>query len=65
MISDYNVDTSATTEVGWLALLVPVLVDNSVWAAKSITSGVPDTYIKSDATRQIFSASHGYVYHAP
>ena len=46
MISDYNVDTSATTEVGWLALLVPVLVDNSAWATKSITFGVPDTYIK-------------------
>jgi hypothetical protein len=61
MISGYDGQTSATTEVGWLALLVPVLVNDSVWATKSITSGVPDTYIKPDATRQIFSVSRGYL----
>ena len=60
MISGYDGQTSATTEVGWLALLVPVLVNDSVWATRSITSGVPDTYIKPDATRQIFSVSRGY-----
>ena len=31
-----------------------------LWITKSITSGVPDTYIKPDATRQIFSVSRGY-----
>jgi hypothetical protein len=60
MISGYDGQTSATTEVGWLALLVPVLVNDSVWVTKSITSGVPDTYIMPDSTRQIFSVSRGY-----
>jgi hypothetical protein len=60
MISGYDGQTSATTEVGWLALLIPVLVNDSVWATKSITSGVPDMYIIPDATRQIFSVSRGY-----
>ena len=43
MISGYDGQTSATTEVGWLALLVPFLVNNSAWATKSrsVTSGVP------------------------
>ncbi len=41
MISGYDGQTSATTEVGWFALLVPVLVNNSAWATKSGTSGVP------------------------
>ena len=36
-------------------LLVPVLVNNSVWATKSVTSGVSDAYIESDANRQILS----------
>jgi hypothetical protein len=31
-----------------------------VWDTKSVTSGVPDTYIKPDDTRQIFSVSRGY-----
>ncbi len=53
MISGSDGQTSATTEVGWLAFLVPVLVNNSVWATKSITSGVSDAYIESDANRQI------------
>ena len=53
MISGSDGQTSATTEVGWLALLVPVLVNNSVWATKSVTSGVSDAYIESDANRQI------------
>jgi len=60
MIAGYDGETSATTEVGWLALLIPVLVNDSVWATKSITSGVPDMYIIPDATRQIFSVSRGY-----
>ena len=60
MISGYDGQTSATTEVGWLALLVPVLVNDSVWATKSIASDVPDTHIKTDATRQIFRVSRGY-----
>ena len=55
MISGSDGQTSATTEVGWLALLVPVLVNNSVWATKSVTSGVSDAYIESDANRQILS----------
>jgi hypothetical protein len=55
MISGYDGQTSATTEVGWLALLVPVLVNNSVWATKSVTFGVSDAYIESDANRQILS----------
>jgi hypothetical protein len=55
MISGSDGQTSATTEVGWLALLVPVLVNNSVWATKSVTSGVSDVYIESDANRQILS----------
>jgi hypothetical protein len=42
MISDYDGQTSATTEAGWIALIVPVLVNDSVWTTKSITSGVPD-----------------------
>ena len=29
MISGYDGQTSTTTEVGWFALLVPVLVNNS------------------------------------
>jgi hypothetical protein len=43
MISGYDGQTSATTEVGWLALLVPFLVNNSAWATKSrsVTSGLP------------------------
>ena len=55
MISGSDGQTSATTEVGWLAFLVPVLVNNSVWATKSVTSGVSDAYIESDANRQILS----------
>ena len=50
MIAVYDGQTSATTEVDWFELLVPVLVNDSVWDTKSITSGVPDTYIKPDAT---------------
>jgi hypothetical protein len=44
--------------VGWLVLLMPALVNNSVWATKSVTSGVSDAYIESDAISQILSVSY-------
>ena len=55
MIRGNNVQPSAWTEVGWMALLMPALVSNSVWATKSVTSGVSDAYIESIANRQILS----------
>ena len=45
---------------GDIIVVLRVLVNDSVWSTKSITSGVPDTYIKSDVTRQVFSVSRGY-----
>ena len=47
----------AWTEVGWVAVLMPALVSNSVWATKSFTSGVSDAYIESGANRQILSVT--------
>ena len=41
--------------MGWVAVLMPALVSNSVWATKSVTSGVSDAYIESGANRQILS----------
>ena len=55
MIRGNNGHPSAWTEVGWMALLMSALVSNSVWATKSVTSGVSDAYIESDASRQILS----------
>jgi hypothetical protein len=40
-------DISASTEVGWLALNVPVLINDGVWATKTLTSGRQDAYILS------------------
>jgi hypothetical protein len=54
-------DTGSGVHLAWgIALLVSVLVNDSVWATKSMSSSVPDTYIKPDATRQIFSVSRVY-----
>ena len=50
-------DISASTEVGWLALNVPVLINDGVWATKALTSGRQDAYIQPDAGRQIFSST--------
>lgn len=50
-------DISASTEVGWLALNVPVLINDDVWATKTLTSGRQDAYIQPDAGRQIFSST--------
>ena len=57
MIRGNNGQPSAWTEVGWMALLMPALVSNSVWATKSVTSGVSDAYIESGANRQILSVT--------
>ena len=43
--------------MGWVAVLMPALVSNSVWATKSFTSGVSDAYIESGANRQILSVT--------
>ena len=43
--------------MGWVAVLMPALLSNSVWATKSFTSGVSDAYIESDANRQILSVT--------
>ena len=57
MIRGNNGQPSAWTEVGWIALLMPALVSNSVWATKSVTSGVSDAYIESGANWQILSVT--------
>lgn len=44
MISGYNGQPSASTEVVSLVLFLPTLVNDSVWATKSVTSGVADAY---------------------
>ena len=57
MIRGYNGQPSASTELGFLVLLMSVLVNNSVWATKSVTSGVSDAYIESTVNGQILSVT--------
>ncbi len=45
------------TEVGWVEINVPVLINDGVWATKTLTSGRQDAYIQPDAGRQIFSST--------
>ncbi len=57
-IGDYKKgDISSSTEVGCLALNVPVLINDGVWATKTLTSGRQDAYIQPDAGRQIFNST--------
>jgi hypothetical protein len=35
-------------------MTVPVLLNNSVWKVKTLTSGVDDCYVKPDIPKQIF-----------
>jgi hypothetical protein len=36
-------------------MVVPPLLNNSVWGVKTLTSGVDDCYVKPDIPKQIFS----------
>jgi len=55
MISGFDGQLSSSTQVGWLSMAVPALLNNSVWKVKTLTSGVDDCYVKPDIPKQIFS----------
>ena len=55
MISGFDGQLSSSTQVGWLSMVVPALLNNSVWGVKTLTSGVDDCYVKPDIPKQIFS----------
>ena len=58
IIGDYKKgDISVSTEVGWLALNVPVLINDDVWATKTLASVRQDAYIQPDTGRQILSST--------
>jgi hypothetical protein len=54
-ISGFDGQLSSSTQVGWLSMTVPVLLNNTVWKVKTLTSGVDDCYVKTDIPKQIFN----------
>ena len=55
MISGFDGQISSSTQVGWLSMAVPALLNNSEWGVKTLKSGVDDCYVKPDIPKQIFS----------